>query len=279
MFRQSQVRTVDYNPSELHAERALKKYFSEEQLVDIKAKFDTVRKRTDRTVLRYVYHPFQNESAAEFARHGFARRVQLLRRCIENVFKIIPPSASLVPSRDELYDAQINIQAFVTNAYGSIDNLAWIWVHESGLLSKIDRRMVGLRKHQSEVRASLSADFAMYLSKLDTWFEYLVEYRDALAHRIPLYIPPGGVRPALVDAYNALSIQMTDALNALEGEAYENLAAQQNELLVFQPLITHSVTKTAAHFAFHVQMIADFLTVEEVGEKMLAELARNGKPE
>src|SRR5258705_3509371 len=38
------------------------------------------------------------------------------------------------------------------------------------------------------------------LSKLDTWFEYLVEYRDALAHRIPLYIPPGGVRPALVDA-------------------------------------------------------------------------------
>ncbi len=60
------------------------------------------------------------------------------------------------------------------------------------------------------------------------------------------------------------------------GITYENLAAQQNELLVFQPLITHSVTKTTAHFAFHVQMIADFLTVEEVGEKMLAELARNG---
>ncbi len=60
------------------------------------------------------------------------------------------------------------------------------------------------------------------------------------------------------------------------GITYENLAAEQNELLVFQPLITHSVTKTTAHFAFHVQMIADFLTVEEVGEKMLAELARNG---
>jgi hypothetical protein len=260
-----------------HKEGPLKSFFTAEQLADIQTKFETIGQRTDRTVLRYVYHPFQNESAAEFARHGFARRVQLLRRCIENVFDIIPPSVSQVPSRDELYDAQINIQAFVTNAYGSIDNLAWIWVHENGLLSKIDRRMVGLRKHQLEVRASLSADFVKYLSELDTWFEYLVEYRDALAHRIPLYIPPGGVRPALMEDYNALSIQMTDALNSLDGEAYEDLAAQQNELLVFQPLMTHSVTKTTAHFAFHAQMIADFLTVEEVGEKMIAELARAGK--
>jgi hypothetical protein len=67
---------------------------------------------------------------------------------------------------------------------------------------------------------------------------------------------------------------MNDALNALDGEAYEALAAQQNELLVFQPLITHSVTTASAQFAFHVQMIADFLTVEQVGEKMIAELAR-----
>jgi hypothetical protein len=27
------------------------------------------------------------------------------------------------------------------------------------------------------------------------------------------------------------------------------------------------------HFAFHVQMLADFLTVEELGYKVLAELA------
>jgi hypothetical protein len=227
--------------------------------------------------MRYVYYPFQSRSAAEFAHHGFARRVQLLRRCVENVFKIIPPGASQVPSRARLYNAEINIQAFVANAYGSIDNLAWIWVHESGLHSKIDRRRVGLREHHSEVRASLSAEFRGYISKLDKWFEYLVEYRDALAHRIPPYIPPGVVRPAWVDAYNSLSMQISEALRDLNNDTYEKLVQQQNELLIFQPLITHSVTETTAHFPFHAQMIADFLTVEELGEKMLSEMATIAK--
>jgi hypothetical protein len=37
--------------------------------------------------------------------------------------------------------------------------------------------------------------------------------------------------------------------------------------------MTHSVSEATAHVAFHVQMIADFLTVEELGRKMLLELA------
>jgi len=75
-----------------------------------------------------------------------------------------------------------------------------------------------------------------------------------------------------VDAYNALSTQITDAVNRLDADAYTYLAEQQNKLLVWQPWITHSITETTARFAFHVQMIADFSTVEELGEKMLSEL-------
>jgi hypothetical protein len=50
------------------------------------------------------------------------------------------------------------------------------------------------------------------------------------------------------------------------------LADQQNQLLEFQPFITHSVTETTAQVAFHPQMIADFRTVEELGEKMFSEI-------
>jgi hypothetical protein len=67
---------------------------------------------------------------------------------------------------------------------------------------------------------------------------------------------------------------MTDALNRLEPEEYFRLLEHQQKLLVFQPLITHSISETTAHFAFHAQMIADFLTVEELGEKMLIELSK-----
>ena len=108
-----------------------------------------------------------------------------------NVYKIIPPKTVRVPSRDKLFDAQINIQACIANVYGCIDNLAWVWVYEKDLDKKIQRNRVGLRNSNAQVRASLRPAFRTYLEARDDWMEYLVDFRDALAHRIPLYIPPG----------------------------------------------------------------------------------------
>lgn len=250
-------------------------FLTEATLSEIEEKLQTIGRRADRTVLRYTYHAFKNKRTQEFAHHGFNRRVRILERCIQNVFEIIPPSTVVMPHRSKFSDAQINIQAFIANVYGSVDNLGWVWVHEKGLADKIDRRKVGLQGHNSEVRESLSPEMQTYLAGLDGWFTYVVEYRDAFAHRIPLYIPQR-VRPTNVDTYNALSIQMTDALNALDGPKYEELAAQQSELLEFQPIITHSITETTAHFPFHVQMIADFLTVEELGVRMFSEIQAIG---
>jgi hypothetical protein len=178
-----------------------------------------------------------------------------------------------IPSRTKLHDIQINIQAFIANVYGATDNLAWVWVHERGLADKIPRNHVGFRGSNKEVRSSLPSEFHDYLKTLDPWMKYVIEYRDALAHRIPLYIPPGGVPTKAVDAYNDLARRMNDALYVRgDGFEYEQLSAEQSLLLVFQPLITHSIRETTAHFAFHVQMLADFATVEEIAYKMLDEL-------
>lgn len=252
----------------------MKRFFSKQQLSDIRAKFDTIERKADRLMVQYVSYPFNDSLAKEYAHQGFGRRLDILRRCIQNVFKLVPPHTARVPQRPKLYDAQINIQAFITNVYGGIDNLAWTWVHERGLADSIPRSQVGLRKRHGEVRSSLSVELQAHLATLDSWFEYVVEYRDALAHRIPLYIPPGGVRIKDADLYNALSLGMAEALNRQDGDEYWRLSDQQNGLLMFQPLITHSVNETTAHFAFHAQMIADLLTVEELGEKMLREFRR-----
>jgi endonuclease YncB( thermonuclease family) len=137
-----------------------------------------------------------------------------------------------------LYDAQINVQAFFANVYGSVDNLAWVWVHERGLKT-IPRNRVGLRVQNTEVRATLSTAFQDYLKSRDEWFEHVIEYRDALAHRILLYIPPGGVPTRNVEAYNSLTRAMNDALYVLgDPYEYERLSAEQDQLLIFQPMIT-----------------------------------------
>jgi hypothetical protein len=155
-------------------------------------------------MMKFVSHPFAEAKAGEYARHGFARRIQTLCRCIENVFKIVPPNTAKVPSKQRLHDAQINIQAAIANIYGCIDNLAWVWVYERGLSKHVKPRQVGLRQHNVQVRASLSEEFQAHLDTLERWLEYLADYRHAVAHRIPLYIPPGNVRSKDVDAYNEL---------------------------------------------------------------------------
>jgi hypothetical protein len=249
-------------------------YLKPDQIEKIEDMLGELLPKYNRLLLTFSHRRFDSEQAAEYARHGYLRRTGTLKRCIENVFTLISPDENEIPSRSVLFDAQINIQAFFANVYGCIDNLAWVWVYERGLEGKISRTRVGLRAKHTDVRATLSASFQAYLQKLDPWLDYLIEYRDAFAHRIPLYIPPGGVPTKNVDAYNELSQRIAEALYVKnDGFEYERLSAEQEKLLVFQPLITHSVKETTAHFAFHVQMLTDFLTVEELGYKMLDELA------
>src|SRR5712671_1522714 len=88
----------------------------------------------------------------------------------------------------------ICIQAFTFNAFACLDNLAWIWVCEKKLTTEqgdpIPAGKVGLGKKCKLVRRSLPADIRKYLKSLDAWFDHLENFRHALAHRIPLYIPP-----------------------------------------------------------------------------------------
>lgn len=253
----------------------MKRYYPRKYVAEMLEKLQTIGKKRDDLLLRYVGYQFSDAKAKEYAHHGFARRIQTVARCIENAFRIVPPGAVKIPSKARLHDAQINIQAAIGNTYGCVDNLAWVWVYEQGLAESLDRRQIGLRKHHKKVRDSLSPEFRTYLNTLDGWFDYLVDYRDAFAHRIPMYIPPGGVRPKDHDKARELEERKTAALNALNGYEYERLDTEQAKLFVFQPLICHSYTEMPAPFAFHPQLLCDFLTIEELGLKMLAELKRS----
>jgi hypothetical protein len=250
----------------------LPRYYSKKHLEGIREKYLGIQKKTDNLLVKFVAYPFLDEKAGEYARHGFARRIQTLERCIHNLFRIIPPGVVKVPRREKLHDAQIQLQAFLANAYGCVDNLAWVWVHECGLRKKLKPNQVGLRKHNIKVRKSLSAEFQNHLSKVDDWFDYLADYRHALAHRIPPYIPPGSVRSEDTDTYNELQRAMNKAIWRSDGDEYDKLLDQQRRLYVFQPLMGHSLNESKGIVRFHMQILADFLTVEELALKMLDEV-------
>jgi hypothetical protein len=253
-------------------------YYSDDALKKLADGYQTVSGKLNYLMEKYYLIALANSRAKEFASQGYSRRLKVMVRCIENVFTMIPPERLELPSRDELSDATINIQSFVFNVFGSADNLAWIWMLEKGqkLAGKtpIPDTHIGLGPKNETVRATLSKGFNDYLKGLDKWFDHMADLRHALAHRIPLYIPPYVIQTADEAAYKDFEAKMTDAIKRRDFASYDQLSVEQMRLGRFRPWVQHSFAENARPVVFHAQMLSDFNTVDEIGRKMLDELSR-----
>jgi hypothetical protein len=207
--------------------------------------------------------------AEEYARHGFLRRVKILKRCIENVFTIYPPTKVEKPSDDDLMDLTINIQSFVFNTFGCIDNLAWIWAKEHNIEYKRNTDI-----SFSKISSDLSEEFKAYWYNMQEWFQYLKGLRHALAHRIPFYIPPFTLTPEEYHQYESLRQEQFEALISDDFQKYEHLSLIMEQLGGFMPLITFPNDKSHPLVVFHAQLIADWNTILEFSEKFFEELQK-----
>lgn len=164
--------------------------------------------------------------------------------------------------------------------------MAWIWAKEKQLKDKKGRPLSGLNvglmspEKNKTIRKSFSQDFQDYLDDLrkvsvgdnDKWYDVLKDFRHALAHRIPLYVPPYGVTPANTEKFNSLEFQMHDALNKGDSKKWHQLNQEQEKLGFFLPVMRHSLTESSKGIVFHAQVIADWNTIVEISEKFLKEL-------
>lgn len=144
--------------------------YSDEELERLQNAYLAVSEKRQRLSMLYLGRDYNNEMALEYVRHGFLRRLGTLVRCIENTFKILPLDQVDPPSMEDRLDTGINIQAFVFNVFGSVDNLAWIWVREQNITkndgSPIAPSWVGLRRTNEFVRDTFSEEFSRYLDGL-----------------------------------------------------------------------------------------------------------------
>jgi hypothetical protein len=229
--------------------------YSHFEISELMVKRADVNQRVVALQADYLEFDFKNEIAKEHSHHGLSRRLKTMARCINNVFEKIPPDRTDRPDQNERTDAAIYLQAFLFNLFGALDNLAWIWVHERNVLDsrrrELNQRHIGLSPKNTSVRNSFSPELQECLNQLNDWFAYLENYRHALAHRIPLYIPPYIVSPE----------------NMVANEQLE-----QDSLYMFVPIVTHSFSEQVRPVYFHFQMLADFATVETLAQKVMVEL-------
>ena len=252
-------------------------YFSVEALADLHREARSVAGKQARLQERILRREFKEVRAKEFAHHGFVRRLKTLARCIENVFALIPPEQMEPVDREVRSDAEINIQASVFNVFAAADNLAWIWIVEKAVRqedgSALPDTWIGLRRTNRAVRASLPQTLREYVVGMDDWFDMVDNYRHALAHRIPLYIPPYNVDPSNEATYQALEAAKNDALFRRSNlEEHKRLRAAQEQMEFFRPWMLHSIGEGVRPLVFHPQLLANFNTIEEMGRKFMDEL-------
>lgn len=254
--------------------------FSQDQLDELdRARSEVLGKFADLRE-KYFNRPYQISRANEYATQGFGRRLGLLVQCINRVFEILPPDREKMPSREDVIDATVYIQAFTFNTIGCCDNLAWVWVLEKtvllndGTLLELQPKKVGLARNYVDLRRSFSQTFISYLDSLEPWFTHIKEFRDALAHRIPLYIPPYTLAPDHLEEYERLGAAANEAARLRDFAEYDRLTAEQDALGRFQPWVTHSLDEDAPLVAFHFQLLTDFNTIDEIGRKLLEEMER-----
>lgn len=257
-------------------------FFDASQLDQIGSEYVKVHEKYKGLLLRYLNLNLKDETATEYCRHGFLRRLRILKRCIENIYTICPPEKlGKFLKDDDLLDITIYLHSFMFNVFGCLDNLAWIWVSENQLKDKNDcplkKTKVGFmsEKDNNIVRKSFSKNFQNYLNGgLATWYDkYLIEYRHALAHRIPLYIPPTCLNSQEVNKYENLEKQKSEATKQDNLQLLRQINGEQDRLGKFVPLMKHSYGENSRPVVFHAQILADWNTIVEVAEKFLNEFS------
>jgi hypothetical protein len=251
--------------------------YSAEQIADFSTSLEEWIARESDLSERLILRAYKHERSKTLAAHGATRRLRTLVRCIEQVYNLVPP-ATVSPLQVEIEDAAVWLQAFMINTYGVIDNYARLWVWEADIQHKgksIKPMKIGLTPAHKIVRQSLSTQMQAYLATTDDWFAYLENYRHALAHRIPLYIPPKRMDEDAAKEWRRLEVESLEALKARDMDRYGQLRGQQSLLGAFQPWMMHSFgpnENDGKPVLFHPQMICDLASVVEIGEKMLHEL-------
>jgi hypothetical protein len=229
----------------------------------------------------------KNERAREYMLHGVGRRLGLLQRCVDNMFRLFPASRMEKLSDGDLLDLEINLHAFLINTYGVIENIALALAYENDLIAHSRetlnpgscpvvqvKHMKDVNLFNKEFQSLLNRNLSAYLSQesMREWYkQYAKNYRDALAHRIPPYVPPAALNDQQQRRYADLGHELSYERNL---QRIEEIQHEQISLGTSNPLFIHSYSESAQALYLHPQLIVDFRTVEEILYQVMANFRR-----
>lgn len=244
-------------------------YYSQEQIVQLNESFKKLKDVYIQICVDFVSIKYNDERANEHFQHGLGRRFHTLYHCINRVFEIYPPDRTAVLNDEEHFDVEIFIQAFIINLYGIVDNLAWIVNFEKNLGLKNTK----VNLYDSQINKFFTEKFNSYLNNEDIhgfkeWYnKHCANFRHAIGHRIPLYVPPFGI--SKTNQYQKIYDQRIKSIIKRDYNKAILLEEEEDALKHIVPLYLHSYGEKSPQVYIHPQLIADFNTIVELWENFL----------
>jgi len=226
-----------------------------------------------------------NEKAFEYLMQGVGRRLNILTKCLHNIFRIFPVEKTDLLPLEDLTDLDINLHAFIVNISGILENIGWVFVYENDLLGnpkegKINKHGVGLFNKKTQIYLNSKLNKYLNSGRMQAWYtEYSKNYRDALAHRIPLYVPPSALNKEEQEQFMILERQLWDFSSSEAILQHDEILKKQSRLGRACPLFVHSLDEGSKPLFLHAQVIADFITIEEIINKFCDYFKTNDRTE
>ena len=208
----------------------------------------------------------KSKKAHEYVLHGVCRRLMIVKKCIENIFTIYPLNRTSLLNNEERTDIEINLHAFLINVHGIPDNLAWAYVleHDSEIDPKLKEGQVGLFKKETQKHLPAEVRECVNSAVLSHWHkQYAKGYRDALAHRIPPYIPPSVLTPTHQVKYRELEADMVQAIKEGDIDRATKLLDEQSPIGSICGAFKQSHSESEG-MLLHPQIIVDAKTVMHI---------------
>lgn len=207
-----------------------------------------------------------NPEAKRYMRHGVSRRLGLIRKCVLNIFELFPPERTENLGREALEDVTINLHVFLLHVNALQDNLAWAYQLEFEL--GLDKHHVSLFKDQ--LKAHLPQPVRDFVSseRIVNWHrQYSTEFRDALAHRIPPYVPPAQLTVEEMARSGELQRIFDDRVAASDWQGVDAAQTEMNSLGRACPQFLHCVA-TSSTMVLHPQVLSDARTAVALYDTM-----------
>jgi hypothetical protein len=212
-----------------------------------------------------------DQKTREYLHRGVGRRLNVIQRSLDKIFGFLPPSRRKPLPKAKLAEVRIHLHAFVINLSGIFDCWAWAFVLRHDLLQIVGGpKNVGMFLGRTQRLLPPALYTYVTTEPIKSWHKtYVKSFRDALAHRIPLYIPPAAYTAEDTARFHELEAQKAEFLETRNAEEANLVMDEQDQLGTAAMCFLQELTSdpNSKPVLLHPQVNADAATVVEFGNK------------